>query len=519
MKKIKSISFTIFLCVLFNNIFSQNIPTDGLVAFYPFSGNTLDSSGNNNHATKNAGVSLTSDKNGNNNKAYYFDGTSLAWIDAANYPTLNTANMNNFAISVWFNPSSGNSANTNRNIVQMQDGQNVNYTITYNATTSKIDFYNWNGTISESNISFSSSMTIVPNTWNHLVLRIDSTNKTELFINNTIAGSSNQTVLKPILPTLVIGRHPFVSGSWNFLGKIDEVRVYNKYLSNENIKTLSTNCDMSNASINYNGPTTFCAGKNLMLQANLQGNTYTYTWKINGDVIPDASSSNYLATKQGTYTVKIDSSSCSSFSSPVSVIVNPLPNISITPIPAFINIKSNPIVLVGSPIGGVFSGPGISLNMFEPYLAGLGAKKINYAYSDLKGCINSTMISTIIYDTLNCSIVDTIHRNDTLKISVTDTLIINAKLTSVTNPNLINTIKVYPNPTKSNITIDFGNFGLMFSYQLKITNSIGQIVYSTSVNQQQTTLELNTWTGKGIYYIEIFDPLGQKIDSRKIILQ
>lgn len=519
MKIFRTITFTLLLCVSYSNLFSQNLPVDGLVAYYPFSGNTLDSSGNNNHATKNTGVTLTSDKNGNNNKAYYFDVTSLAWMEAANYPTLNTANMKNFAFSVWFNASSGASANTDRNIVQMQDGQNVNYTITYNATTSKIDFYNWNGTISESNISFSSSMNIIPNTWNHLVLRIDSTNKTELFINNTIAGTSNKTVLKPISPTLVIGRHPFVSGSWNFLGKIDEVRVYNKYLSNENIKTLSTNCNMSKTTINYNGPTTFCDGKNLLLQANLQGNSYTYTWKINGDEIPDAAASNYLATKQGTYTVKIDSSSCSSLSLPVSVIVNPLPNISFSSIPAFINIKSNPIVLVGSPVGGIFSGPGVSLNMFEPYLAGLGAKNINYAYSDLKGCINSKTMSTIIYDTLICNVIDTIHRYDTLKISVTDTLIINAKLTSVANPNLINTIKVYPNPTKSNLTIDFGNFGLMLNYQLKITNSIGQIVYSTSVNQQQTTLDLNTWTGKGIYYIEIIDPLGQKIDARKIILQ
>lgn len=539
-------SYTLLLILFFAEVsFAQNSLSDGLVAYYPFTGNSLDYSGNNNHASTNSGVSLTTDKDGNSNKAYGFNGTSSAWIDAANYSTLNTANMNNFAISVWFYPASGAAPNSDRNIVQMQDAQNRNYTITYNATTSKIDYYNWNGPLGVGNIKFSSNTNIVQNTWNHLVLRIDSNNKTELFINNIFEGFSNTVVVKPVSPVLVIGRHPIVSGTWNFLGKIDEVRVYNRYITNVNITSLFTSCNMSSTSITNTGPTTFCVGKSVMLNANLLGNTYSYTWRLNGNVISGATSSSYLALQQGTYTLRTDSSSCSSVSLPVSVIVNPIPSVSITPIPSFINLKAAPIALSGNPSGGIFTGEGVSASSLNPILSKLGAKNIKYTYVDSKGCTNAAQLTTIIYDTTICAIRDTIrttirdtirttiidtilrydtlrvtiNKYDTIRVSVTDTLIINANLTSVNNPSIVNTIKIFPNPAMSFITIDYGSYNLMSGYQLKITNAIGQTMYSSPINQQQISLDLSSWTGKGIYYVDLFNNLGQRIDTRKIVLQ
>ncbi|MBN2000041.1 hypothetical protein JW935_20990, partial [candidate division KSB1 bacterium] len=49
------------------------IPPTGLIAWYPFSGNVLDKSGNNNHGEVNGPI-LVSDRFGNPNSAYYFDG-------------------------------------------------------------------------------------------------------------------------------------------------------------------------------------------------------------------------------------------------------------------------------------------------------------------------------------------------------------------------------------------------------------------------------------------------------------
>ena len=49
------------------------VPTDGLVAYYPFNGNANDESGNGNNGTID-GASLTVDRFSNTNSAFKFDG-------------------------------------------------------------------------------------------------------------------------------------------------------------------------------------------------------------------------------------------------------------------------------------------------------------------------------------------------------------------------------------------------------------------------------------------------------------
>lgn len=81
----------------------------GLVAYYPFNGNTKDSSGNGFDMTNN-GASLTTDKNGNTNQAYYFDPAQSSYMVA---PTSNNISFDTtLTISLWFKPISiaGNKA-------------------------------------------------------------------------------------------------------------------------------------------------------------------------------------------------------------------------------------------------------------------------------------------------------------------------------------------------------------------------------------------------------------------------
>lgn len=105
-------------------------------------------------------------------------------------------------------------------------------------------------------------------------------------------------------------------------------------------------------------------------------------------------------------------------------------------------------------------------------------------------------------------------------ITVTDTLIIKANLTGFNPIAYSNVLKVYPNPSKSSITIDCGsNYSTLVGYSFKITNSQGQSVYESLVNKQITSINLNLWSGKGLYLINLIDSKNNIVESKKIIIQ
>ena len=122
----------------------------------------------------------------------------------------------------------------------------------------------------------------------------------------------------------------------------------------------------------------------------------------------------------------------------------------------------------------------------------------------------SEVAMLIVNDTCITNVYDTI--------TVQDTLIINAKLTG-TIPLKTNLIKVYPNPAKDYLVIDFGNYSSMAGYNITIFDVAGKSVYSSAINKASETIDLNTWTGKGVYFIKIYDKQSQQIENRKIVIQ
>jgi len=99
--------FLFTFCALF--VYAQQnipsyVPSSGLVGWWPFTGNAIDSSGNGNNGTVNGAV-LVADRFGNINRAYNFDGTS-SFISVSNNQTINFQSGNQFTFSYWINAAS-----------------------------------------------------------------------------------------------------------------------------------------------------------------------------------------------------------------------------------------------------------------------------------------------------------------------------------------------------------------------------------------------------------------------------
>ena len=77
----------------------QDLPIEGMVAYYPFSGNANDSSGKGHHGSVN-GATLSADRFGNANSSYYFDGSSNS-ITVAHDTLFDLKGMNSLTVSCW----------------------------------------------------------------------------------------------------------------------------------------------------------------------------------------------------------------------------------------------------------------------------------------------------------------------------------------------------------------------------------------------------------------------------------
>jgi hypothetical protein len=104
-------------------------------------------------------------------------------------------------------------------------------------------------------------------------------------------------------------------------------------------------------------------------------------------------------------------------------------------------------------------------------------------------------------------------------VTVTDTLVINVGILGYNPVTYANSITIYPNPANDHITIDCGTLSSVTGYQIKISNLLGQEVFSTTLNQQQYSIPLNSWTGRGIYLVKVYDANNNLLTTRKIDLQ
>lgn len=80
----------------------------------------------------------------------------------------------------------------------------------------------------------------------------------------------------------------------------------------------------------------------------------------------------------------------------------------------------------------------------------------------------------------------------------------------------IESVKCFPNPVRENLTIDFGS---MPNCSVKITNLLGQTVYTTHTKSQILVINMSGFAKEGLYHLQILDKQNNVLLSKKLIKQ
>jgi hypothetical protein len=267
----KTLYFSFLLLFLAGFNFAQNVPsyvpTNGLVGWWPFSGNAIDSSGNGNNGTVNS-ATLTTDRNGVANRAYSFDGVD-DYINITNnvLPTTSTSN----SVSLWFK-TVDNDAHL---LLDRSTLSNV-YRTRISISNANVAAGGENGNCSGSCTCYSSNTAFSRCDWNHVVLVNNlSANTSKLYLNGVIVGTRNSFCYTNFSSPTSIGRGnsayaPF--GDAYLMGRIDDVAIWTRALSEQEILNLFQNYQPQ--PINTNLSQTTCGSFTINGQTYSQTGTY-----------------------------------------------------------------------------------------------------------------------------------------------------------------------------------------------------------------------------------------------------
>ena len=219
--------------------------TEGLVAYYPFNGNANDASGNGNNGTV-SGATLTANKDGDVNSAYSFDGDQDI-ITISNDDQINNPQI---TISAMIRPTRYTALEQDQGDNQQvivsnapQDGWGSGFEFkTFGETDNNGNQYLSLGVTGTVNGNFSSQTDNIGmslNQWSHVVYTHDD-NNIKFYLNG-------QLVLSEDSPgTNFYNQNPISIGSRPsirhvFSGGIDDVGIWNKILTAEEIEYLYSN--------------------------------------------------------------------------------------------------------------------------------------------------------------------------------------------------------------------------------------------------------------------------------------
>ncbi len=270
----------LFLALSLNTAAQVNL-TQGLIAYYPFNGNANDASGNNINGAVN-GATLTTDAFGVTNNAYEFDGAT-SYISLPFNAKYDFAPIDSFSISTWVLPYQNSSWLAQALVVKSPFNSNYNaslwnygsYLVNNKAMTgwAANNIVNGTTTMTNNKCWYNVVVTYKNGIWHLYVngqLEAQDLTKTHFIIQD---GANS---------TIAFGRKGEASGDY-FKGKMDEVRIYNRNLSNLEVDSLfklnDNHCNDITPIASFIAPDTVCINQNFTI-TNTSSNATTYNWNF-----------------------------------------------------------------------------------------------------------------------------------------------------------------------------------------------------------------------------------------------
>jgi hypothetical protein len=232
MEKIIHLSCISLACLLLCcGLKAQGFLTNGLVAYYPFNGNANDASGNGNNGNLGPGIGFGPDRFGNPNSALFFtNGIAGEMTTTVLQPASNV-----FTIAMWFNLPT--SYNNNADLIALTDTQSGAYTeydkslevgpVGGSATTNNLSFYLFPGY----EVFATTPENVADGQWHHAVATLSSQGMM-LYLDGNLVATNSDTASQGF------------AGYWRSSpgqGSIDDIRIYNRALSSNEVAQLYAN--------------------------------------------------------------------------------------------------------------------------------------------------------------------------------------------------------------------------------------------------------------------------------------
>ncbi len=215
---------------------------------------------------------------------------------------------------------------------------------------------------------------------------------------------------------------------------------------------------------------TVCAGANASFTVATVGSVPAptiYQWQVSTDggttwtnlLTPDAFTPTItitgatIAQNNNRYRVIVTNTCAQATTSAAAILtVNPLPTVTAGALPARICISDSLVALSGSPVGGSWSGIGVSGFNFVPPATSIGSYTLTYRFTNTLGCTSSATVVATVQECLERSRL-------------------------LTNDALV----VYPNPNSGRFFVRINS--TLYNYiGMKVYNAQGQLLNGKAVN-------------------------------------